>query len=223
MTDHTDPPVSAPIVAIRVMIVDDHPIWRAAVERDLTAAGYAIVAAVGDGETAVRLAAAAKPDVVLMDLQLPGKSGVETTATLVGADPSIRVLMFTSSGEDSDVLAAAKAGARGYIVKSATAHVLIDAVTRTAAGEAVFSPGLAALVLGEYRRMSSGPDGPLLSDRETEVLRLIAKGLTAKQVADRLVLSHRTVQNHVQNTLRKLQLHNKVELTRWAVDQGLTE
>jgi DNA-binding NarL/FixJ family response regulator len=98
---------------------------------------------------------------------------------------------------------------------------------RIAAGEAVFSPGLAALVLGEYRRLAAAPSGtvgaPKLSERETDVLRLVAKGLTARQVADRLVLSHRTVQNHVQNTLCKLQLHNKVERARWAIEQGITE
>jgi DNA-binding NarL/FixJ family response regulator len=208
------------------MIVDDHPIWRGAVERDLAAAGFDVVAAVGDGETAVRIAPATKPDVVLMDLQLPGMSGVDTTASLVTADPATRVLMLSSSGEDADVLAATKAGARGYLVKSATAEALVDAVTRTAAGEAVLSPGLASLVLGEYRRIAAEPDtsdAPMLTERETEVLRLVATGLMAKQVADRLVLSHRTVQNHVQNTLRKLQLHNKVELARWAIERGLIE
>jgi DNA-binding NarL/FixJ family response regulator len=214
---------------VRVLIVDDHPIWRTAVERDLTEAGFEVVAAVGDGETAVRIAPAVRPDVVLMDLQLPAMSGVEAAGALVTADPSVRVLMFSASGEDADVLAAAKAGGRGYLVKSAGRDELIDAVTRTAAGEAVFSPGLAALVLGEYRRMaathhrSSEPAVPALTERETEVLRLVAKGLTARQVADRLVVSHRTVQNHVQNTLRKLQLHNKVELTRWAIEQGMAD
>jgi DNA-binding NarL/FixJ family response regulator len=210
---------------VRVMIVDDHPIWRRAVERDLGDAGFEVVAAVGDGESAVRIAPATRPDVVLMDLQLPGMTGVEATAQLVRVDLAVRVMMLSTSGEDTDVLAAAKAGARGYLVKSAAAEELIDAVRRTAAGEAVFSPGLAALVLGEFRRMSTQPDdgGPQLTARETEILRLVAKGLTAKQVAERLVLSHRTVQNHVQNTLRKLQLHNKVELTRWAIDQGLAD
>ena len=211
--------------AARVMIVDDHPIWRDAVERDLVAAGFDVVACVGDGEAAVRVAPAARPDVVLMDLQLPVLSGVQATGALVHLDPSIRVLMFSSSGEDADVLAAAKAGARGSLIKSAPMAELVDAVRRTAAGEAVFSPGLAALVLGEYRRVANTPmdAGPQLTERETEVLRMVAKGLTAREVAERLVVSHRTVQNHVQNTLRKLQLHNKVELTRWAIQQGMTD
>ena len=210
----------------RVLVVDDHPIWRSAVAADLLGAGYDVVGEVGDGETAVRIAPAVRPDVVLMDLQLPGISGVESAAALVAADPSVRVLMFSSSGEDADVLAAVTAGARGYLVKSAAREELLDAVRRTAAGQAVFSPGLAALVLGEYRRLGTPArqrNNPELTERETEVLRLVAKGLSAREIADRLVLSHRTVQNHVQNTLRKLQLHNKVELTRWALDQGVTD
>jgi DNA-binding NarL/FixJ family response regulator len=134
------------------------------------------------------------------------------------------VLVLSASGEDADVLAAVKAGASGYLVKSASKQELLAAVDRTSRGEAVFSPGLAGLVLGEFRRMAAGPrgdDSPKLTEREVEVLRLVAKGLSARQVADRLVVSHRTVQNHVHNTLRKLQLHNRVELTRYAIEQGL--
>jgi DNA-binding NarL/FixJ family response regulator len=212
-------------MTVRVMIVDDHPIWRDALERDLSGAGYEIVGAVGDGESAVRIAAAVRPDVVLMDLQLPGISGVQAASALVKQDPGIRILMFSASGEDSDVLAAVEVGARGYLVKSARTAELLEAVRRTAAGDATFSPGLAALVLGEYRRIAR--DEPttttLLTEREIEILRMVSTGLTARQIAERLVVSHRTVQNHIQNTLRKLQLHNRVELTRWAIERGLAE
>ena len=209
----------------RVMIVDDHPIWRSALERELDAAGYDVVGAFGDGETALRVAPAVRPVVVLMDLQLPGLSGVETAAALVESDPSVRILMFSASGEDADVLAAVKVGARGYLVKSAQTSELLEAVARTAAGEATFSPGLAALVLGEYRRIGRDEPSPtaMLTDRELEILRTVSTGLAARQIAERLVVSHRTVQNHIQNTLRKPQLHNRVELTRWAIDQGLAE
>jgi len=209
----------------RVVIVDDHPIWRSALERELDAAGYHVVGAFGDGETALRVAPAARPDVVLMDLQLPGLSGVQTAAALVESDPSMRILMFSASGEDADVLAAVKVGARGYLVKSARTSELLEAVARTAAGEATFSPGLAALVLGEYRRIGRDEPSPtaMLTDREIEILRMVSTGLAARQIADRLVVSHRTVQNHIQNTLHKLQVHNRVELTRWAIDQGLAE
>jgi DNA-binding NarL/FixJ family response regulator len=209
--------------SVRVMVVDDHPIWREGVARDLAEAGHEVVATAGDGAAAVRIAAATRPEVVLMDLQLPTRSGVDATRAIIAADPSARVLVLSASGEDDDVLAAVKAGATGYLVKSARRDELAAAVRRTAKGEAVFSPGLAGLVLGEFRRIAAGPDqgAPRLTEREIEVLRLVAKGLTARQIADRLVLSHRTVQNHVQNTLGKLQLHNRVELARYAIEQGL--
>jgi DNA-binding NarL/FixJ family response regulator len=139
----------------------------------------------------------------------------------------VRVLVLSASGEHADVLEAVKAGATGYLVKSASREELLDAVTRTAQGEAVFTPGLAGLVLGEFRRIATdepaGPEAPRLTGRETEVLRLVAKGLSYKQIAERLVLSHRTVQNHVQNTLNKLQLHNRVQLVRYAIEQGLDD
>jgi DNA-binding NarL/FixJ family response regulator len=209
----------------RVVIVDDHPIWRDALERDLTAAGFHVVGAFGDGETAVRTAAATKPDVALLDVQLPGLSGAQTAAALVAIDPSVRILMFSASGEDADVLDAVMSGARGYLVKSAPRAELIDAVTRTAAGEAVFGAGLAGLVLGEHQRAQDAVSDAAaqLTGREREVLQLVATGLTAKQIAHRMVVSHRTVQNHIQSALRKLQLHNRVELTRWAIDHGIAD
>ena len=212
--------------AVTVLVVDDHPMWRDAVERDLVAAGFDVVGMASDGAMAVRVAAAVRPDVVVMDLQLPGQSGVEATRQIVAARPETRVLVLSASGEQSDVLEAVKAGATGYLVKSASASELVDAVRRTCAGEATFTAGLAGLLLGEYRRRAGGPAtqaGPQLTDRETEVLRLVAKGLTAKQVATRLVLSHRTVQNHVQNAMQKLQVHNRAQLVRYALEQGLAD
>ena len=124
-----------------------------------------------------------------------------------------------------DVLEAVKAGATGYLVKSASRAEMIAGVIATADGQAVFTPGLAGLVLGEFRRMSAGgdPEKPVLSPRETEVLRYVAKGMTAKQIAAKLFLSHRTVENHVQAALRKLQLANRVELARYAIEHGLDE
>jgi DNA-binding NarL/FixJ family response regulator len=211
--------------AIRVMVVDDHPMWRDAVERDLAGAGFEVVATAANGTEALNRAPAARPDVVVLDLQIPAPNGVEVTAALVKADPTRRVLILSASGEQGDVLDAVKAGATGYLVKSASREELLDAVTRVAQGDTVFTPGLAGLVLGEYRRLSDAPaatqDTPRLTERETEVLRLVAKGLSYKQIAERLFLSHRTVQNHVQNTLRKLQMHNRVELVRYAIEQGL--
>lgn len=209
----------------RLIIVDDHPIWRDALERDLAEAGFNVVGTFGDGESAIRTAPATRPDVALLDVQLPGLSGAQTAAALVIIDPSVRILMFSASGEDTDVLEAIKSGARGYLVKSAPRAELLDAVTRTAAGEAVFGAGLAGLVLGEHRRIASATPNPggALTDREREVLQLVATGLTARQIGDQLAISHRTVQNQTQSALRKLQLHNRVELTRWAIDHGITE
>jgi DNA-binding NarL/FixJ family response regulator len=212
---------------LRVMVVDDHPMWRDAVERDLSAEGIEIVATAADGRDAINRARATRPAVLVLDLQIPEPNGVEVTATLVADDPTLRVLILSASGEERDVLDAVKAGAVGYLVKSASRQEMIDAVHRVAQGGTVFTPGLAGLVLGEYRRLAdkggAHEDTPRLTERETEVLRLVAKGLSYRQIAERLVLSHRTVQNHVQNTLRKLQLHNRVQLVRYAIEQGLDE
>ena len=208
---------------LRVLVVDDHPIWRDGVARNLEEAGFDVVGTAGDGAQALRVARATRPQVVLLDLQLPGPSGVEVTRQLRAGDSSVRVLVLSASGERQDVLDAVTAGATGYLVKSARLTELVAAVRAAAAGEAVFTPGLAGLVLGEYRRLAGSPtsDTPQLTDRETEVLRLVAKGLTYRGIAERLVLSHRTVQNHVQNTLTKLQLHNKAQLVRYALEKGI--
>ncbi|MCR1781659.1 response regulator transcription factor [Nocardioides carbamazepini] len=210
---------------IRVMVVDDHPMWRDAVERDLDAAGFEVVAVAATGAEALARFHATRPQVVVLDLQIPAPSGVEVTAQVLASEPSSRVLILSASGEQDDVLAAVKAGATGYLVKSASREELLAAVRRVAAGDSVFTPGLAALVLGEFRRMNepATPPGERLTDRETEILKMVAKGMSYKQIAERLVLSHRTVQNHVQNTLRKLQMHNRVELTRYVIEQGLDD
>ena len=204
---------------LRVVVADDHPIWRDAVERDLTAAGVTVEGVAGDGDKAVRVCTAVRPDVLVCDLQMPGRSGVEVTAAVVPL--GVKVLVLSASGEQADVLDAVKAGATGYLLKSASSEELLAAVRKTAAGEAVFTSGLAGLVLGEYRRTSEDAGAPRLTERETEVLRLVAKGLTAKQAAERLGVSHRTVENHVQSTLTKLQLHNRAQLVRYALEQGL--
>jgi DNA-binding NarL/FixJ family response regulator len=159
-----------------------------------------------------------------------GADGAQATAEVLAVSPSSRVLVLSASAERDDVLQAVKAGATGYLVKSASRTELADAVRATAAGRAVFTPGLAGLVLGEYRRIAQRPSSgaaaasgpvPTLTERETEVLREVAKGLTAKQIAAKLSVSHRTVENHVQATFRKLQLANRVELARYAIEHGL--
>ena len=210
----------------RVMLVDDHPMWIEALGEDLTEEGFEIVAVAKNGTECLQRARATRPDVVVMDLQIPAPDGATCTELLVQEFPDIQVLVMSASGEREDVLRAMKSGARGYLVKSASKAELIEGVRRTAAGDAVFTPGLAGLVLGEFRRMvnvahSHDDDGPVLTTREVEVLRQVAKGLAYREIAEELFVSHRTVQNHVQNVLRKLQLHNRVELTLYAIDQGL--
>ena len=212
----------------RVLVVDDHPIWREAVAADLAAAGYEVVGCVGEGAGAVRITAAVRPDVAVLDLHLPDLPGPEVIRGLLTARPGLRILVLSASGEQQDVLDAVKAGASGYLVKSAGVAELLDAVRRVGAGEPVFTPGLAGLLLGEFRRLAAGAPGngadesaTRLTEREIEVLRLVAKGLAYRQIAERLVLAHRTVQNHVQNILGKLHLHNRAELVRYAIEHGL--
>ncbi|WP_055751557.1 response regulator transcription factor [Frankia sp. AvcI1] len=212
----------------RVVVVDDHPLWREALSRDLDQAGFAVVGTAGSVAQALRVVAATRPDLVVVDLMLPDGSGVEVIRGLRGPGAAGgfggAVLIVSASGEQGDVLAAVQAGASGYVVKSARPEELVDAVRRTAAGVPVFSAGLAALVLGEMSRaerdVTATPSTPRLTAREIEVLRLIAKGLSARDAAARLGVSHRTVQNHVHNVLGKLQLRNRVELTRFALREG---
>jgi DNA-binding NarL/FixJ family response regulator len=209
-----------------VMVVDDHPIWRDAVARDLEEEGFEVVATADGVGAARRRAAAVRPDVVVMDMRLSDGTGAQATAEVLAVSASTRVLVLSASDERDDVLEAVKAGATGYLVKSASKAELAAAVRATGEGRAVFTPGLAGLVLGEYRRMARSPgerSAPTLTERETEILRHVAKGLTAKQIGERLTLSHRTVENHVQATLRKLQLANRVELARYAIEHGLDE
>ena len=209
-----------------VMVVDDHPIWRDAVARDLAEDGFNVVATADGVASARRRAAVVQPNVVVMDMRLPDGDGAQATAEVLTVSPSSKILVLSASDEHDDVLEAVKAGATGYLVKSASKSELGDAVRATAEGRAVFTPSLAGLVLGEYRRIAQGPSSssaPSLTERETEILRHVAKGLTAKQIAARLSLSHRTVENHVQATFRKLQVANRVELARYAIEHGLDE
>ncbi len=210
----------------RVMLVDDHPIWLDALTRDLEAEGFQVVAVAHTGEECLRRLPATLPDVVVMDLNIPEPDGATCTEIIARDYPDINVLVMSASGERDDVLRAMRAGARGYLVKSASKAELLYGVRRTAEGDAVFTPGLAGMVLGEFRRMITRPeqdDGPALTAREIDVLRRVAKGMAYREIAEELYVSHRTVQNHVQNVLRKLQLHNRVELTRYAIEQGLSD
>ena len=224
--------MTEPGAPLTVLVADDHPLWRDALVRDLEEAGFDIVGTAADGPSTVRRTRATTPDVLVLDLNLPELRGDEVCTAI--SDLATKVLILSASGEEHDVLAAVKAGASGYLVKSASPQEIRDAVTATGAGDAVFTPGLAGLVLGEFREMrtrarsapepeASSSPVPELTERETEILRYVAMGMTAKEIAADLVISHRTVQNHVQNILGKLHLHNRVELTRFAISRGLDQ
>ena len=211
---------------VRVVVVDDHPMWRDGVRADLERDGdFLVVGQAGSVAEAVDVVARHRPELVLMDLSLPDGSGSEATAQVLALLPGARVLVLSASGEQADVLAAVTAGASGYLLKSATSTALLEAARQVVSGEPVFSPSLAALVLGEFRRVAAGgaavPEGTVLTERETEILRYVAKGYAYREVADRLVISVRTVQNHVQHILRKLRLSSRYELMRFAMERGL--
>ncbi len=210
---------------IRVVVADDHPVWRDGLRADFDASGVVtIVGEASDGGEAIEVALEQMPDVVLMDLNMPTVSGVEATRRIVEEAPTIKVLILSATGEEADVLEAVKAGAGGYLLKSATSDELADALRRVRAGEPVFTPSLAGLVLNEFRRVAGGeatPAEPKLSPRENEVLKLVAKGYTYREIAEKLFISVKTVQNHVQNILTKLQLKKRYELMRYAIQRGL--
>ena len=209
---------------IRVLIADDHPMWRDGVRGDLESSGEAeVVAEAADGGEAIDAAIEHMPEVVLMDLQMPNVNGVEATRRIIEAAPHIRVLVLSASGEEADVLEAVQAGATGYLLKSSTSAEVLDAVRRVRDGEPVFTPSLAALVLDEFRRLAEKkqPGDPALSERENDVLKLVAKGYTYKEIGLKLFISTKTVQNHVQNILTKLQLRKRYELMRYAISKGI--
>jgi DNA-binding NarL/FixJ family response regulator len=207
-----------PAGPVRVVLADDHPIWRDGVRADL-ADGFEIVGEAGDAATAIRVIEATRPDVVVCDLNMPGGGGI---AVAKACGERTRVIMLTVSEAEKDLLDAVAAGAVGYLVKSTSGPDLRAALERAAAGEPVFSPALAALVLGEFRHLAKAVPGVQpLSDREREVLRLVARGHTYRQVGRELYIAEKTVENHVRNILGKLHLSRRQELMRYAIEHGI--
>ena len=211
---------------INVVLVDDHPVWRDGVRADLEKSGIAeVVGEASDGGEGIDVVLDKVPDVVLMDLQMPTVSGVDATRRIRDEAPNVKVLVLSASAEENHVLEAVKAGASGYLLKSATSEELVGAVQRVHTGEPVFTPSLAGLVLDEFRRVTSGggakSDEPGLTPRENDVLKLVAKGYAYKEIGEKLFISTKTVQNHVQNILTKLQMRKRYELMRYAIQKGL--
>jgi DNA-binding NarL/FixJ family response regulator len=213
----------------RVVIVDDHGLFRSGVRSELgelvDVAGEA-----DDVAPAIALIAQCVPDVVLLDVHLPGGGGQAVVAATKDALPDVRFLALSASDAPEDVIAVIRAGARGYVTKTISGPELIDAIRRIAAGDAVFSPRLAGFVLDAFASMpTAGESKPAfdseldqLTTREREVLRLIARGYTYKEIARELFISVKTVESHVSSVLRKLQLSTRHQLTRWASERRLT-
>ncbi len=205
---------------IRVVVADDHPIWRSGIRADL-GDDFEVVAEAEDTNSAVSAVRSVVADVLLCDLHMPGGGGI-AVAQQVGSE--VPVVILTVSEAERDVLDAVAAGAVGYLLKSARPEELRNSLKRAAVGEPVFSPQLAALLIGEYRRLAgSGSDDALpLTEREREVLAHVARGQSYRVVGEELFISPKTVENHVRNIMAKLHLSRRHELVRWAVDHGIT-
>jgi len=209
----------------RVVIVDDHALFRAGVRSELEGL-VEIAGEAGGVEEAVRQVLSARPDVVLLDVHMPGGGGVEVIEQVTRTDPEVRFLALSVSDAAEDVIAVIRAGARGYVTKAISGPELADAIRRVREGDAVFSPRLAGFVLDAFAGAlppDVDPELDQLTTREREVLRHIARGYLYKEIAARLGISVKTVEAHVSAVLRKLQLSTRHELSRWAVERRLVE
>ena len=212
----------------RVVIVDDHGLFRSGVRSEL-GDQVEVVGEADDVQPAIAVIGEHLPDVVLLDVHLPGGGGQLVVSALKAEHPQVRFLALSASDAPEDVIAVIRAGARGYVTKTISGADLVDAVRRVAAGDAVFSPRLAGFVLDAFAALppadqalpSFDPELDQLTTREREVLRLIARGYTYKEIARELTISIRTVETHVSSVLRKLQLSTRHQLTRWAAERRL--
>ena len=218
-----------------VVLVDDHALFRSGVRTEIEGAGDAgpratVIGEAGDVDEAVRLILDREPDVVLLDVHMPGGGGAEVLRRVHETRPGQRFLALSVSDEPEDVIRLIRAGARGYVTKTISGDELTAAILTIHAGDAVFSPRLAGFVLDAFAGRAGGeitvtadPELDQLTDREREVLRLIARGYMYKEIARRLTISPKTVEHHVSAVLRKLQLSNRHELTRWATERRLVD
>lgn len=208
---------------IRVMVADDHPLFRGGVINSLRDAhGITVVAEAESGDEALQLAREVLPDVLLLDIAMPGKSGITTVAELASACPATRVIMLTVSEREDDLLTALKLGASGYVLKGVSAHELVEIVRTVARGEVYVSPLLAGHLLRElsHPRLGEGDQLAELTEREREMLRLVAEGLTNREIGDRMHLAEKTVKHYMTNILGKLHVRSRVEAALIAVREG---
>lgn len=215
-------------MSIRVLLVDDHKLTRLGLQTALSRdQGIQVVGEAVDGATAVELARQLRPDVVLMDIQLPGLNGVEATRRIVQELPDVKVIMLTMYREEQQAVEALRVGAMGYLHKDADPDELLDAIRTVAAGQAVMTPELATRVLGTLQRMQgqdlaqAEPAGAKLSEREGTLLRLVAQGLSNKEIAGRIGISDSRVRNQLSEIYRKIQVQDRTQAAMYAVEKGL--
>jgi DNA-binding NarL/FixJ family response regulator len=212
---------SPPSESIRVVLADDHAFFRDGLARILSSAGIEVVAQVANGEAAVQAAVEHAPDVVVMDLRMPGLSGLEATRRLHQRAPACRVLVLTVSDSEADVIDAVVAGASGYVLKDGPMEEVIAAVQAVASGQALISPPIASMLLGRIREEAEEVDETVpdveLSGRELEVLSLLAEGRANAEIGEALFISHSTVRNHISSILMKLHVNNRVQAAVRAV------
>ncbi len=211
---------------LRVLLVDDHDLFRTGLRNLLEEEGVVVVGEAGTGNEALRMVEELAPDVVVMDLNMPGMTGVEATRQIASVAPLARVLVLTISDQDGDVLDAILAGACGYLLKDSSIGELMQGIRSAAVGESLISPTIAAKVLQRVRASSPMPDiaeqiQTQLSEREIEVLKLIANGRDNADIAGQLHISPKTVKNHISNILMKLQIENRIQAAVYAVRSGL--
>jgi DNA-binding NarL/FixJ family response regulator len=215
---------------LRVLVVDDHALFRRGLEMVLDGEpDVEVVGEAADGLEAVRRAQELMPDVVLMDVRMPGQSGIEATREIHDLLPHTRILMLTVSEEEADLFEALKSGATGYLLKEIATDEVADAIRAAVAGQSRISPAMSSKLLTEFTNMSKrDEDGrlaraPRLTDREMEVLQLMTRGLNNRDIARELFISENTVKNHVRNILEKLQLHSRMEAVVYAVRENIVE
>lgn len=207
--------------SIRVLLADDHPLFREGVATSLTASGeFYVVATAGSGEEAVDLARRLQPDLVMLDISMPGMGGIAAAARIAVDQPGVRLMMLTMAETPESLMAALKAGAHGYVLKGVSASELRDIVRRIAAGEAYVTPALAAAMLNEFSRPRAAGTFETLTARETGVLDLLSQGLTNREIGERLHLAEKTIKHHVTIILQKLQVRSRTEAALLAVQQS---